>query len=117
MGVKETNISHNIMIDQAKRGVVLFKNVRGLFLSLDEKRKVKAGLLIPGASDLVGYKSVIITPDMVGKRIAILTTIEVKTQKGKAFDEQKYFIGKMKEAGALAGFARTEEQARSITET
>lgn len=116
MSAKETSIVHEIMVQLSKSGVVLFKNVRGMFLTLDGKRKVRAGLQAAGASDLVGFDPVIITPDMVGKKIAVFTVIEVKTDTGSASPEQDDFIAFVLENGGKAGIARNVAQALKIAE-
>ena len=64
MATAESNILKRIMLALAG-DAVLFRNNRGLFMTLDGKRKVRAGLEVPGSSDLVGYRSVTVTPDMV----------------------------------------------------
>ena len=37
--------------------------------------------------------------------------IEVKTKRGRASEKQKQFLSKMREYGAIAGIARSEEEA------
>ena len=49
-----------------------------------------------GFSDLFGIVSVVITKDMVGKRVAIFKAVEVKTGKLQTTERQKMF-GKMVE--------------------
>jgi hypothetical protein len=116
MSKQETDIANRIMIDLSACGTFLFKNVRGLFLSLDGKRKVRAGLQAPGASDLVGGTPITITQDMVGRKICVLTVIEVKTATGAAFKEQKDFINFVLKNGGFAGVARDSDEARKIVE-
>ena len=76
----------------------VFRNNRGLFFTLDKKRKVKAGLEVPGAADLIGWQPITITPGMVGKEIAVICTPEVKKPevknhaRGGASTEQLNFI-------------------------
>ena len=64
----------------------MLKNNRGTVI-LENARPLHAGLM-KGSADLIGWQSVEITPEMVGKRIAIFTSVEVKgkgtrTPKGK----------------------------------
>lgn len=75
---------------------------------------IRAGLC-EGSSDLIGWKSVMVTPDMVGKRVALFTAVEVKTPTGRPTKEQLNFIQRIKEAGGIAGIARSEEEAEYIT--
>lgn len=66
------------------------------------------------SSDLIGFKSVVITPDMVGKTVAIFTAVEVKDstwKHNKKLDEreraQSAFIKWVKSLGGFAGFANS----------
>jgi hypothetical protein len=67
-----------------------------------------------GGSDLIGWRSVVVTEDMVGKTIAQLMVIETKTNTGRIREEQKAFISTTKNAGAIAGIARSEEDLEKI---
>lgn len=70
---------------------------------------VSYGIQNPGGSDLIGFKRVTITPDMVGQQIPIFTAIEVKSEKGKATDAQITFINFIVASGGFAGIARSRE--------
>lgn len=72
---------------------------------------------IKGMSDLVGLRSVVVTPDMVGKRIAMYTAIEVKSATGRVSAEQDRFIAMVRGLGGMAGVARGVEEARQIITT
>lgn len=68
-----------------------------------------------GAGDLIGWTVVTVTPDMVGKRLAVFTAIETKNSKGgRKRDAQKVFVGNVLKAGGLAGFASNPEEAKQI---
>lgn len=114
MAVVETNISKRIQIATSILGARLFRNNRGLFLTLDGLRKVRAGLETDGASDLIGFTPVEITADMVGKTIAVFTTIEVKRPGGSKTKSQKDFVNFVNKQGGLAGFATCESEAVDI---
>lgn len=116
MAKEETDIVHAIQIDASPFGARLFKNVRGLFWSLDKTHKVKAGLLAPGASDLIGATPVVITQEMVGSTVAVFTVIEVKTEDGEMDREgkQQHFIDVIRKIGGFAGVARCPADARKI---
>ena len=68
-------------------------------------RPLYAGL-VNGGSDVIGWTSVIITTEMVGKTAAVFTAVEAKTKTGRASDEQKNFIERVIDAGGIAGIAR-----------
>lgn len=63
--------------------------------------------LCPGSHDLVGLKSVVITPDMVGQRVAVFSTIETKRPKGGVIStQQKNFATVIRSLGGLSVFAK-----------
>lgn len=120
MAAGETDVVHKIMLALSPLRCTTFKNVRGLFYTLDKKRKVRAGLLADGSSDLIGFKRVKVTQDMIGQTIAVFLAVEVKTEataktkKTYAAPEQKDFIAFVREAGGIAGVARSPEDAKKI---
>ena len=114
MATAESNIVNEIMKAVSPRGVRLWKNVRGMFFTLDGARKVCAGLQAPGASDLIGFTPVVITPDMVGRTVAVFTAVEAKTATGRASPEQAHYIDFVLKNGGLAGIARSPEDALKI---
>ena len=69
--------------------------------------------LCPGSSDLIGYRTVVITPDMVGQRVALFCAVEVK-DRGRPTEQQVAFINLVQQAGGLAGVARSVPEALSI---
>ncbi len=66
--------------------------------------------LTPGQGDYIGWTSKIITPEMVGKLVAIFTSLELKTETGKIRPEQISFSDAVNRAGGIAGIIRTEEE-------
>ena len=120
MAAGESDVVHKIMLALSPLRCTTFKNVRGLFWTLDKRSKVRAGLLADGSSDLIGFKRVMITQDMVGQTVAVFLAIEVKTDKTEKTDktyasrEQKDFIEFVKEAGGIAGVARSADDAKKI---
>jgi len=73
-------------------------------------RPIHAGLC-EGSSDLIGWQTKKITPDMVGLSVAIFTAVEVKTKKGKSSQQQVQFLEAVKSAGGIAVIARSVEEA------
>lgn len=87
----------------------LLRNNVGTYLTLDEKRKVKAGLLFPGSSDLIGCVSICISPEMVGSVIAIPLVVECKAPGWKGVrtpteKKQEKFIKIVKQRGGMGFF-------------
>lgn len=85
-----------------RNNVGQLKNERGQY--------VRYGLC-EGSSDLIGYVSLNITPDMVGKRIACFTAIEVKTDTGKLTLDQERFLSVVRADGGIAFVARSKDEA------
>ena len=126
--MNETNIVRTIMLAMSKiKGVRIFRNNQGvgwigasrLFASKQTVNVEKGDVLIKnarvfhaglctGSSDLIGLKSEIITPEMVGKKVAIFVATEVKTKTGKASKEQIAFIEMVNNLGGI-GFIVTDE--------
>jgi hypothetical protein len=69
--------------------------------------------LCKGSSDLIGWRSTTITPEMVGQQLAVFTAIEVK-DRGTPTPEQLHFIAQVQAAGGLAGVARSVDEAKAI---
>lgn len=93
--------------------VRLFRNNCGCLRDADG-RYIHYGIPGPGGSDLVGWTSVIVTPEMVGSRVAILTCIEVKNERGKLGVKQETWLDAVAAAGGRAGVARSVEDAEAI---
>jgi hypothetical protein len=64
----------------------------------------------PGTSDLIGWHSVTVTPEMVGQRVALFLAIETKAARGRATAEQSNFVDVVNAAGGIGVIARTEAE-------
>lgn len=64
--------------------------------------------LVDGASDLIGWRSIIITADMVGKRIAQFCAFETKV-KGKPSPDQSTFLAAVERDGGVAEVVYSED--------
>lgn len=76
-------------------------------------RRVNFGLC-KGSSDLIGFKTVIITPEMIGMPFAQFVGMEVKTPKGRASADQLNFMEAVRRAGGLAGIVRNADDALTL---
>lgn len=76
-------------------------------------RPLHAGLC-RGSADLIGWKTITITPDMVGQTFAVFTAIEVKSPTGRVTPEQAAFVKMVRRAGGLSGIARSVDEGREI---
>lgn len=90
----------------------LFRNNTGT-LKDQHGRPVQFGLC-KGSADLIGYRTVTITPDMVGQQVAVFLSIEVKTPTGRIRPEQQQWLDTIQAAGGIAGVARSVEDALRI---
>ncbi len=112
MSKSEQAIMNDILLELAGCGVLLFRNNTGA-LKDERGRLVRFGLAV-GGSDLIGITPVTVTQDMVGKKLAVFTAIEVKARRGVATSRQLAFIERIRELGGLAGVARSVEDALKI---
>lgn len=92
------------------------KKVTGGDLLLIDARPLRAGLC-KGSSDLIGWTPVVITPDMVGKKVAVFTAVEVKKPNGRATQSQINFINNVKSDGGISGIARSHEEAVNLVKS
>lgn len=85
-------------------GDVLIRNARPLHAGLEE-----------GSSDLIGWRPLLITQEMVGRTVAQFVGLEIKkTSGGVTSDAQKQFISTIKAAGALAGVVKSIEETNEL---
>jgi hypothetical protein len=70
--------------------------------------------LARGSADLIGYRTITITPEMVGQQVAVFTSIEVKTPTGRIRPEQQQWLDTVQAAGGIAGVARSVEDAKAL---
>jgi hypothetical protein len=127
--MKETNLIRTIMLALSKSPLTrIFRNnvgvgwagrstpvtnSQGLTMVINEARPLHAGLC-EGSSDLIGWHTIEITPEMVGSKLAVFLAIEAKSHIGKASQKQINFLHQVREAGGISGIARTPEEAAEI---
>lgn len=80
------------------------RDAEGVFLR--DARHVRMGLF-PGSGDLIGWRTVLITQDMVGEEIAQFLSIEVKTPNGRLRPDQMNWQDQVNHAGGHAIIARS----------
>ena len=122
--MKESDIQNQILIELSKQGTVAFRINAGSFwageimsnkdnmLLMKNPRKVQGAP--EGTSDIIGVTSVMITTEMVGTRVGVFTAIEVKKPGQNPKPHQVNFLSQMRSRGALAGVARSPEDAVRI---
>ena len=110
--MSEQRIQQEIRIACSKGDTRLFRNNTGT-LKDQNGRPVQFGLC-KGSADLIGYRSIAITPEMVGQQVAVFLSIEVKTPTGRLRPEQQQWLDTVQAAGGIAGVARSVEDALRI---
>ena len=108
----EQRIQQEIRLAISHGDTRIFRNNTGTLKDANG-RPVQFGLC-KGSADLIGWKQVTITPDMVGQRIAVFLSIEVKTPTGRVRPEQQQWLKAVQAAGGVAGIARSVEDAQRI---
>ena len=106
----ETNIVQEIRLAISKGACRIFRNNRGK-LKDERGRWVSFGIGDPGGADLIGWRTLRITPDMVGRDIAQFLSVEVKrpnarTDKQRAIDQANWRT-QVSAAGGIAIEARS----------
>jgi hypothetical protein len=110
----ETPIVQEIRLQLGGRpDVRLYRNNVGA--CTDKTGRLVTFGLCPGSSDLIGWRSVTVTPSMVGRPLAVFLAIEVKAPGAythpKRLASQHAFLNAVKRAGGLAGMVTSPEQA------
>jgi hypothetical protein len=140
INTSETNILKILMLKLSKRKVSIFRNnvgtgwvgkahkvtkptlvyVNGQPVNLKpgdivirEPRPLQAGLH-KGSSDLIGWKTVEITTEMIGKKVAVFCSIEGKKHNGRVSSEQAIWIQNIRNAGGIAGVSRSEDEVDGV---
>lgn len=106
----ESTILRRVMRALSYAGVITFRNNVGALIDR-EGRTVRYGVCNPGGSDLIGWRTVRVTPRMVGDDIAVFLACEVKAPDGRTTPAQENFLRVVREAGGIAILARSPEQA------
>lgn len=121
----ESEIQQEIQLEAPKLKVSLMRNNSGGFKD-ENGRLVRYGLGQTSnlqaykSSDLIGWTEVVITPDMVGKSMAVFTAIEVKKEdwKPKYKDTretaQRNFIEWVKSRGGIAAMVNSVDEFKKI---
>jgi hypothetical protein len=110
----EHPIQRRILADLGSRSDIrLFRNNVGAAAA--KGRFIRYGLH-RGSSDLIGFKSVHVTPDMVGKTVAVFLSIETKRPGQRPKPHQFLWLSFVKTSGGIAGYADSVEKAREVVD-
>jgi hypothetical protein len=94
----------------------IFRNQVGSLPDPRTGRLVTFGLA-RGSADLIGWRTITVTPDMVGRRIAVFCSLEIKTPTGRLAPAQRNWLHAVEQAGGIAGVARSVGDALRLIET
>ncbi len=111
--MSEQRIQQEIRLAVSHGDTKLFRNNTGT-LRDQHGRPVQFGLC-KGSADLIGWRTVTVTPEMVGTQVAVFLSIEVKTPTGRLRPEQQQWLDAVQAAGGIAGVARSVEDAQRLT--
>jgi hypothetical protein len=110
----ETDLQQRIRLALGTRSDLrLFRNQVGQLPDPRTGRPVQFGLA-RGSADLIGWRTITVTPDMVGQQLAVFTSIEVKTPTGRIQPEQHAWQRTVSAAGGIAGIARSVQDASDL---
>lgn len=110
--MNETAIQQHIRLALGKlRHVRMFRNNCGKLPDPRTGRWIEFGVGNPGGGDLLGWRTVTVTPEMVGQQVAQFVSLEVKTATGRVRPEQERWRQVVEQAGGVAAVVRSVEDA------
>lgn len=113
-GVSEAALVNTVRLRFSRGEVRLFRNNVGEAwmgaavrnpdgsVTIRKPMRVQYGLCV-GSSDLIGWRSVTVTPEMVGHTVAVFVAAEGKVGRRKPTQEQQAFVDAVRAAGGRAG--------------
>ena len=110
--MSEHEIQQRIRLACGHGPVRLWRNNSGALVD-QQGRLVRFGLC-KGSSDLIGLRTLVITPDLVGERLAQFVALEIKTARGVVSPEQRAFLALVEQLGGLAAICRSVEAAEQV---
>lgn len=112
--MKESNVQKLGMCAMSENNATMMRNNVGSYK--DSKGNwIRYGVGGKGAADTLGWTEVVITPEMVGKTVAVFTSCEYKASKGgRLSPEQATWRDLILGVGGFAGVARNEQEAIDI---
>lgn len=108
----ETELIRLLLLESSRLGITLFRNNVGKLPDANG-RWVQYGLAV-GSPDLVGWLPVTITPEHVGRTLAVFVGVEVKQHHGQPSPAQRAFLAALQRAGARCGVVRRVEDLATI---
>lgn len=107
--ISEATLMRRVLVRASELGGRLFRNQTGRYRlarpeckECQSRGRVIASGLCVGSSDLIGWRSVRITPEMVGNQVAVFVGAEIKGPDGRLTVEQMQFLSAVNDAGGIA---------------
>ena len=112
-GVTHQDLQAKLLKAATKLKATLYVNRRGFgwvgqllsregqFTTLRNARRIEIGMT-NGSSDLVGATRILITPEMVGRTVAVFTAAEVKAGRDKLTEDQVRWLANVTAWGGIA---------------
>ena len=93
----------------------VFRNNVGLYQHPKTGNWIRYGLCV-GSADLIGWREIVITPDMVGTKVAQFLSVECKAPKKniKEGSAQDAWFFAVKRAGGVALVARSVDDVKHL---
>lgn len=110
--MSESTIVADVRVTLSRGLVRLFRNNVGALW--DSRGRLVTYGLCPGSSDLIGWRSIEITPAMVGRKVAVFVALEGKVPGKAATAEQASFGAAVKKAGGIFGVFHSVGEADAI---
>lgn len=114
--ISEATLMRRVLVRASELGARLFRNNTGRWrLARPECRECQSGGrvvasgLCVGSSDLIGWRSVVVTPEMVGRTVAVFVAAELKVDRNDVTDEQAQFLEVVDGAGGIGVVVRDVE--------
>ncbi len=90
-----------------------FAEQSGPLTVLRNARRTTFGLH-PGSADLIGWQSVVVTPDMVGDTVGLFLSVEIKKPGGRIDPKQLQWMQVVQRFGGVAGIVNSIEAAGEL---
>lgn len=108
----EQQIQQEIRLKLSRGSTRLWRNNTGALR--DERGQLVRYGLCAGSADLIGIRTITITPDMVGQTVGVFTALEVKAARGRVTSEQQAFLAMVRQQGGIAGVVRSIDDAQTL---
>lgn len=112
--ISESALLRTLLIAASEFGARLFRNQVGVYRIAQPDckschrfgRTITSGLGV-GSPDLVGWRTITIAPEDVGRQLAVFVGVEAKTDTGRVGEHQRRYLAGLEHAGAVAGVVRS----------